>query len=148
MSDHDAERNLDRLALLDRIEERVPDLDLDQHTVEWVAMPDGAPGLAVDGGGFRDEGDGANGFTFANAGDDLHAVGPTAPLLPGYVGCIVFAPDGSRRLAQVMPDPLAQPEYVHDSLKSPAERTLECSRTPPAATRPWCVPLAPAGGRR
>jgi hypothetical protein len=25
---------------------------------------------------------------------------------PGYIGCIVIRPDGSRRVAQVMPDPL------------------------------------------
>jgi oxalate decarboxylase/phosphoglucose isomerase-like protein (cupin superfamily) len=31
----------------------------------------------------------------------------TAPFFPGTVGCVVIAPDGTRRLAHVMPDPLA-----------------------------------------
>jgi hypothetical protein len=53
--------------------------------------------------------DGGNGFTIASSGEDLHAVGSTAPLSPGYVGCFVIAPDGTRRLARVVPDPLAQP---------------------------------------
>jgi hypothetical protein len=66
-------------------------------------MPDdGSQALLVDGGGI----DGGNGFTVVSCGEDLHAVGSTAPLFPGFVGCIVIAPDGSRRLARVMPDPL------------------------------------------
>jgi hypothetical protein len=36
----------------------------------------------------------------------VHAIGSTAPLFPGFVGCIVIAPDGTRRLARVVPDPL------------------------------------------
>jgi hypothetical protein len=93
----------DRLELLDRIAERMPELDLKRHSIEWTEMPDnGAQGLLVDGGGI----DGGNGFTFVNHGEDIHAVGPTAPLIPGYVGCVVIGPDGSRRLAHVMPDPL------------------------------------------
>jgi hypothetical protein len=94
----------DRLELLDRIAERVPDLNLEQHAVEWTELEDGAQGLLVDGGGI----DGGDGFTFANCGEDVHAIGSTAPLAPGYIGCVVIAPDGSRRLAHVMPDPLAQ----------------------------------------
>jgi hypothetical protein len=47
---------------------------------------------------------------FAIAGADLHAVGPTAPMIPGYVGCIVLRPDGSRQLIRAVPDPLARPE--------------------------------------
>jgi hypothetical protein len=30
--------------------------------------------------------------------------------LPGYIGCIVIQPDGRRRLARAVPDPLAQPK--------------------------------------
>lgn len=55
---------------------------------------------AVNGGGI-DSGPGAY---FANAGDDLHAVGSMAPLVPGYVGCIVIGPDGSQALARVERD--------------------------------------------
>ena len=67
--------NADCLKLLDRIADRMPDLDLDQLEVEWIEMPDGAQGLAVDGGGFGGDG---NGFTFANAGEDVHGVGSLA----------------------------------------------------------------------
>ena len=101
MNDRDAER----LELLDRIAERLPDLDLDRHPVDWTEMPDdGSQALLVAGGGI----DGGNGFIIASHGDDLHVVGPTAPLIPGCVGCVVIRPDGSRQLARVMPDPLAE----------------------------------------
>jgi hypothetical protein len=30
------------------------------------------------------------------------------PIVPGYVGCIVIRPDGSRQIARVVPDPLAE----------------------------------------
>ena len=30
------------------------------------------------------------------------------PLIPGTIGCVVIRPDGSRVLARVEPDPLAQ----------------------------------------
>jgi hypothetical protein len=96
----------DRLELLDRIEKRLPELDLEQHSINWIEMPDGAQGLAVDGGGFGGDG---NGFTFANAGEDVHAIGPTSPLFPGYIGCVVIRPDRSRYLAHVQRDPLAEP---------------------------------------
>jgi len=49
----------------------------------------------------------APGVYFANAGEDLHAVGSLAPIVPGHLGVIVFRPDGSRRVAQAVPDPLA-----------------------------------------
>jgi hypothetical protein len=42
--------------------------------------------------------DGSNGFTIASHDDDLHVVGPTSPLIPGYVGCVVVRRDGSRVL--------------------------------------------------
>jgi hypothetical protein len=100
--DHD-HRDADRLALLDRIAERVPELDLDQNEIEWTTLPDGAEALLVNGGGI----DGGDGAYFANACDDLHAVGSLAPLAPGHVGCIVIRPDGRRFLARVVPDPLA-----------------------------------------
>lgn len=92
----------DRLKLLDRITDRVR-LDLDRHEIEWTTLPDGHEALLVDGGGI----DGGNGVYFANAGGDVHAVGSLDPLVPGHVGCIVIRPDGSRYIAQVMPDPLA-----------------------------------------
>jgi hypothetical protein len=92
----------DRLTLLDRLAHRVPELDLDQRSVEWIEMPDGAQGLLVDGGGM----DGGAGMTFANAGEDVHAIGSTSLLFPGTIGCVVIAPDGTRRLARVVPDPL------------------------------------------
>jgi hypothetical protein len=97
------ETDSDRLVLLDRIAERVPELDLDRHSVEWTTLPDGHEALLVDGGGL----DGGSGTFFANAGDDLHAVVSMDPLVPGHVGCIVIKADGSRQLARVVPDPLA-----------------------------------------
>ncbi|MEK6252222.1 MAG: hypothetical protein AABM43_09820 [Actinomycetota bacterium] len=100
MNEHDA----DRLELLDRIAERVPELDLDQRSISWDQMPDGAEALVVDGGGM----DGGDGMTFANHGEDVHAIGSTSPLVPGHIGCIAIRPDGSRVLLQVQPDPLAQ----------------------------------------
>jgi hypothetical protein len=57
------ERDTDRLELLDRIAERIPELNLDDHDVEWQTLPDGAEARLVDGGGI-DGGSGA----FANAG--------------------------------------------------------------------------------
>jgi hypothetical protein len=86
------------------IAERVPELRLDQHEIEWTTLDDGHEALLVDGGGI----DGGSGTFFANAGDDLHAVGSMDPLVPGCVGCIVIQPDGSRQLARVVPDPLAE----------------------------------------
>ena len=95
----------ERLDLLDRIADRLPDLDLGRYTIEWTEMPDdGSQALMVEGVGI----DGDNGFTIASHGDDLHVVGPTAPLIPGYYGCVVVRPDGSRQLAHVVPDPLAK----------------------------------------
>jgi hypothetical protein len=52
--------------------------------------------------------DGGSGGYFANYRDDLHAVGSVASIIEGHLGCIVIRPDGSRRLAHVVPDPLAQ----------------------------------------
>ena len=104
MTDMD-KRDAERLELLDRIAERLPELDLGQHQVDWTEMPDdGAEALLLDGGGI-DLGDG---FTITTDGDDLHAVGTLAPMFPGYVGCVVIGPDGTRRLARVVPDPLSQ----------------------------------------
>jgi hypothetical protein len=98
------EKDQDRLELLDRIAKRVPELNLDQHEIEWTTLPDGHEALAVDGGGF----DGGGGTFFANAGEDLHAVGLMGASAPGHVGCVVIKPDGSRKLGGVVPDPLAQ----------------------------------------
>jgi hypothetical protein len=43
----------DRLKPLDRIAERISELDLDQHEIEWTTLPDGHQALLVDGGGDR-----------------------------------------------------------------------------------------------
>jgi hypothetical protein len=37
----------------------------------------------------------------------LHAVGSLAPIVDGYIGCIVIRPDGSPYVARGVPDPLA-----------------------------------------
>jgi hypothetical protein len=96
----------DRLTLLDRLAERMPDLDLDRRKTEWLSLEDGHEALLVDGGGL----DGGQGMYFANAGEDVHGVGSLMPLAP-VVGCIVFKPDGTRLLARVERDPLAvQPD--------------------------------------
>jgi hypothetical protein len=100
MNEHDA----DRLLLLDRLAVRLPDLDLDRNEIEWMTLDDGAEALLVNGGGI----DGGEGAYFANYREDVHAVGSLAPIVPGHVGCIVSGPDGSRRLAHVVRDPLAE----------------------------------------
>jgi hypothetical protein len=41
----------DRLELLDRIADRVPELDLDQNAIEWTTLEDGHEALLVNGGG-------------------------------------------------------------------------------------------------
>jgi hypothetical protein len=52
-----------RLELLDRIEERVPELNLDRESVEWTTLEDGHDALLVNGGGI----DGGDGAFFASA---------------------------------------------------------------------------------
>jgi hypothetical protein len=47
------ERDADRLELLDRIADRVPELDLEQQSVEWTTLDDGHEALLVNGGGKR-----------------------------------------------------------------------------------------------
>lgn len=98
------DRDADRLELLDRIADRIPELDLDQCEVEWRTLPDGHEALLVDGGGL----DGGKGAYFANCGEDVHAVGTLAPIVEGHIGCIVIKPDGSRYVARAVPDPLAK----------------------------------------
>lgn len=98
------ERATEKFELLDRIEARIPELDLDQHKVDWTELPDGHVALLVDGGGL----DGGDGAFFANAKEDLHCVGSLAPLAPGVIGCLVIKPDGSRILAEATPDPAGQ----------------------------------------
>jgi hypothetical protein len=93
----------DRLELLDRIADRVPELDLAQQSVEWATLDDGHEALLVNGGGI----DGGKGAYFANAGDDVHAIGLMDPLVPGHVGCVVIEPSGRRYLARAVPDPMA-----------------------------------------
>jgi len=61
----------------------------------WVNPPP-PRALLVDGGEY-----------FANAGDDLYAVGSLDPIVRGYVGCIVIRPDKTRVLARAVRDPLA-----------------------------------------
>jgi hypothetical protein len=75
-----------------------------RERVEWIELPDGAEALIVNGGGF----DGGSGAFLVNHGDDVHAVGTLDPIVPGHVGCIVIEPDGTRRLARAVPDPLAE----------------------------------------
>jgi len=96
------DRDADRLELLDRLADRMPEVDLEQHEVEWLTLPDGAEALLVDGGGL----DGGSGIYFANAPNgDVHCVGSLQPLAPA-IGCIVIKADGGRVLARVVPDPL------------------------------------------
>jgi hypothetical protein len=95
----------DRLELLDRVADRLPEVNLEEHEIAWTRLEDGHEALLVDGAGF----DGGEGAFFANAGDDVHAVGTLAPIVDG-IGCVVIRPDGSRYLARVQPDPLAQQE--------------------------------------
>lgn len=96
------ETDEDRLRLLDRIAERLPEVNLDDHEVAWITMPDGAPALVVDRGGI--EGD--HGITFANYGDDVHAIGPIPSA--GAIGSMLIRPDGSRVLDRLVPDPAAK----------------------------------------
>ena len=70
---------------------------------EWTTLDDDHQALLVNGGGI----DGGSGAYFANAGDDVHAIGSLSPLAPA-VGCIVIRPDGTRVLAHVEHDPLAE----------------------------------------
>jgi hypothetical protein len=51
--------------------------------------------------------DGGRGIYFANAGEGVHAVGTLAPIIPGYIGCIVIRPDKTPVVARAVPDPLA-----------------------------------------
>ena len=66
----------DRLLLLDRLAERLPELDLDREQSRLDAPDDGHEALLVNGGGI----DGGSGAYFANAGDDVQAFGSFAPL--------------------------------------------------------------------
>jgi hypothetical protein len=98
------ETDAERLELLDRVAARIPGLDLDQQQVEWTTLDDGHEALLVNGGGL----DGGSGAYFVCAGEDLHAVGSLAPIIDACIGCIVIRPDGSRYVAQAVPDPLAE----------------------------------------
>lgn len=71
----------DRLELLDRIADRVPELDLDQNEVEWMTLDDGHEALLVNGARLR----WWPRWVFASAGDDLHVVGSLDPIVPGSV---------------------------------------------------------------
>lgn len=100
---HDAKvRDNDRLILLDRLTARAPELDLDDHEVDWTTLPDGAEALVVDGGGF----DGGNGYYIASAGDDVHVIGKMAPLIPGRIGLVAIHANGTRELLRVIDDPI------------------------------------------
>lgn len=83
----------DRLLLLDRLAERLPELDLDREEIDWMPLDDGHQALLVNGGGI----DGGDGVYFANAGEDVHAVGSLGPIVEGYVGCIVIRPETAVR---------------------------------------------------
>jgi hypothetical protein len=97
------EHDPDRPRVLDRIADRVPELNVAQQSVEWTTLDDGHEALLVNGGGI----DGGDGAYFANHGVDVHAAGTLDPIVPGHIGCIVIRPDGSRYLARAVPDPLA-----------------------------------------
>jgi hypothetical protein len=125
------DRDDDRLELLDGIADRVPEIDLDQHETEWTTLPDGHEVLLVDGwsGGY-----------FANYGDDLHAYGSLAPILDGFIGCIVIRPDDSRYIARAVPDPLAEKPDWNARLDVGGRRCASCpSGLPWAATSPCRV---------
>ncbi len=115
------DRDQQRLELLDRIADRVPELDLDQQEVAWTTLDDGAEALLVNGGGI----DGGNGAYFANHGEDIHAVGTLAPIIDGCRGCIVIRPDGSCYVAQVMPDPSGGALAVRPLAQAAFDRGLE-----------------------
>jgi hypothetical protein len=91
------DRDADRLELLDRIEKRAPEIKLEKYELSWETLDDGAEALFLNGSEY-----------FANYGEDLHAYGSLAPIMDGYIGCTVIKPDGSRYVAQAVPDPLAQ----------------------------------------
>jgi hypothetical protein len=104
------ETDADRLELLDRIKARIPNLDLDAQSIDWTRLDDGQEALLVNGGGI----DGGDGCYFANAGEDVHAVGSLHPLVPGHIGCIVTKPDGCRYVACAVRDPLTQGDRPPD----------------------------------
>ena len=91
----------DRLELLDRVADRLPEVNLEEHEIAWTRLEDGHEALL--GAGF----DGGSGCFLANAGSDLHVIGSLAPIVDG-IGCVVIRPDGSRYLARAVPDPLAE----------------------------------------
>jgi hypothetical protein len=123
----------DRLKLLDRIAERVPDLDLAGHEVEWHELPDGSEVLLVDGGI-----DGGEGYYFENYGDDLLAFGSLAPIIAGYIGCVVIRPDGLRVA-------LVTPEAAGSSPVAPVTRLP--AAVPPTRLSVQGAALAPGAGR-
>jgi hypothetical protein len=87
MTDELNPTDADRLELLDRIEKRLPELKLSEHSIEWTTLPADAGGneaLVVDGGGF----DGENGMYLSNCGADVHIVGPIAGT--GLIGCLAL----------------------------------------------------------
>lgn len=100
------ETDTDRLLILDRIAEQMPDLDLRLHEAEWRRFDDGIETLLVDGGGI----DGGTGYMVSNGpiDEDLHVIGPTDPLFPGKIVAVSIHPDGSRKLAKLIPDPLVE----------------------------------------
>ena len=75
-----------------------------RNEIEWKTLADGHEALLVNGGGLA----GGDGAFFANCTEDVDAVGSLAPIIEGHIGCIVIRPDGSRRLARVVPGPGAQ----------------------------------------
>jgi hypothetical protein len=94
------QQDQDRLELLDRIEKRAPEIELEKYELSWETLEDSHEALLVDGAEY-----------FANCGEDLQAYGSLAPIMDGHIGCIVIKPDGSRYVAQAVPDPLAgQPD--------------------------------------
>ena len=74
MDDRDAER----LELLDRIADRVPELDLEQQSVEWMTLEDGHEALLVNGGGIDGGAGAVIGLGTASPDQDAYSDSPAA----------------------------------------------------------------------
>ena len=78
----------DRLDLLDPIAERVPELDLRQHSVEWTEMPDdGSHALMING-------DGSTATTASRSPEELLR---TSRSLRSAPGCMLRVKVGAQR---------------------------------------------------
>jgi hypothetical protein len=131
------ERDQDRLELLDRIAERVPELDLERQSVEWTTLDDGHEALIVNGGGF----DGGSGAYFANAGEDVHAVGMLDPIVPGHIGCIVIKPDRPQAPGPSSPSSSTRPARADRQRRTDLRQLLNASAPPRVPPRGAHAPV-------